>query len=72
MDSRDIGLLLILYLRGPQSSEQIATYQSSNVINRELAYWMPTDRGRAALALTETGEAWVKEAMRLVKENCIC
>lgn len=72
MTKYDIELLLLIHLKGPQNVEQIQKYRTTPVLERGYVYWMPTDRGRVALTLTDEGIKWVKEALRVLEENCDC
>ena len=72
MTTEDIKLLLLIHLMGPRNPEQIETYVTSGLTTGGLAYWMPTDRGRRALALTREGEVVVSEMLWQLTENFTC
>ncbi|QGH45250.1 hypothetical protein [Bacteriophage Eos] len=72
MTNSDIELLMLIHLKGPQNVEQIQKFRTTPVLEAGYVYWMPTDRGRVALTLTDKGGKWVKEAIRIVWENSDC
>lgn len=72
MTKQEIELLFLLHLKGPQSMNKIQSFVTTDLVHLGYVWWMPTDGGRVALALTPKGEKWAKEALRIVKENFDC
>lgn len=72
MTEDDIKLLLLIHLTSPRNPGQIPTYQTSNLRSKGLAYWMPTDRDRHALALTRKGTQVASQIVWEALENFDC